>query len=193
MFWIKARVFWSQISLLWWEWTQNVIKCVFIDFFYFHLAIFSFQMFCKVLSFVLLYFLLSSFVWMSLHAIHLFRVTYGVFKVSFKNWIFLTIGYGSPLLISIIGLLSVWPQTGSFGRALVGSDYLWVNWPLIQCLTYSSDSCWISSPKYPNNVWILIGICLLSHSLLNWSYFRSGRNLDGNKFVDNRIPLVFRD
>ena len=81
-------------------------------------------MFCRILSFVLLYFLISSFVWMSLHGIYLFRITYGVFSVSFNKWKYLGIGYGSPILLSIIGLLSVWPQTGTFGRALVGSDYL---------------------------------------------------------------------
>ncbi|CAG2172740.1 unnamed protein product, partial [Oppiella nova] len=44
---------------------------------------------CKLLSFVLLYSLLSSFLWMLLQAFHLFRMTYNVFDEGIKLYLFM--------------------------------------------------------------------------------------------------------
>ncbi|XP_054157509.1 adhesion G protein-coupled receptor L3-like [Oppia nitens] len=79
---------------------------------------------CQFISALLLYALLSVFLWMLLQSFHLFRMTYNVFHKSIKAYGFYLFAYGMPVLIIIIGLLSVWNNEESFGSALVGNDYL---------------------------------------------------------------------
>ena len=86
-----------------------------------------FQGVCRFISIVLLYTLLSAFLWMLLQAFHLFRMTYDVFHVSVKTYGLFIFAYGMPVLIIIIGLLNVWTEEQPFGTALVGNDYLCVN------------------------------------------------------------------
>ncbi|XP_054157506.1 uncharacterized protein LOC128955854 [Oppia nitens] len=99
---------------------------------------------CRFISALLLYALLSAFLWMLLQSFQLFRTVYFVFN-NFKAYGFFLFAYGMPVPIIIIGLFSVWNNEEPFGSALVGNDYF----------------CWISSPKYPNNIYIFLSPAII--------------------------------
>ena len=69
----------------------------------------SFQILCQTIAVFLLYFLLSSFSWMAMEGYHLYQMIVLVFSnIGYLRLIYLyAIGYGAPLVITTIALLSI--------------------------------------------------------------------------------------
>jgi hypothetical protein len=72
-----------------------------------HLIFYN-QWLCGLFSGLLLYSLLSSFVWMFIEGFHFYQMTVNVFVFRTRNNFSMFIGYGTPVLIISIATVIIW-------------------------------------------------------------------------------------
>ncbi|KAF7488580.1 Adhesion G protein-coupled receptor L3 [Sarcoptes scabiei] len=103
----------------------------------FGLDLVDYPFLCRSIAVVLLYFLLAMFFWMLVEGYNLYQMMILIFNTKGRlRMIYLyLIGYGCPLIITIIGIVSIESESKQ-----LTNEYF----------------CWITSTKYPNQIWILV-------------------------------------